>query len=194
MEISKRERVLLSTIAVLIVSNMYLFYQVYSDRNRVLYPEEIDKIFIEDDVETMQIVVHVTGQVKKKGIVQLKQGCRIIDAIKAAGGATEEADLDRVNLARVLNDGEKIYIPAHGENIQEVQSQDYNIIDDGRININTAGAAELETLPGIGKVLAQRIVEFREKAGSFKTPDDIMRVSGIGPKIYEEIKDRIKVR
>jgi len=109
------------------------------------------------------------------------------------GGALETADLDRINLAKLLQDGERIYVPAIGEIADNYTEMAYNE-EDAVININTASASQLETLQGIGPVLAQRIVDYREKEGGFQKPEDIMRVSGIGIKIFENLKDSIRVR
>ncbi|MBA1335267.1 MAG: hypothetical protein HPY66_0889 [Firmicutes bacterium] len=194
MNITNREKILLSVILILLVSNLYLYFQAYSTSNRAISPEEIDRMFVDERIEPSTIVVHVAGAVRNSGIVYMEAGSRVADAVKAAGGALEHAELDRINLARMLNDGERIYIPSKDEEVPEAYAGETAAVADGKVNINSAGAAELETLPGIGKVIAQRVIEFREKQGLFKAPEDIMKVSGIGPKIYEGIKDKIKVR
>ena len=124
------------------------------------------------------IAIHITGEVKKPGLLYLKAGSRIADAIKEAGGATKNADLDRVNLAYVLSDGQKIYIPNKNEKEE-------------KMNINTAEQTELETLPGIGPSLAQRIIEYRETNGDFKKIEDLQNVKGIGNSKYSNIKDSV---
>lgn len=194
MDISKRERIMILVILVLLSCNIYLLYDRALQGHQVIGPEEVEKMFAEEEQQQQEVVVHVTGQVKNKGIVCLEEGCRVMDAVQAAGGPTDKADLDRINLARVLVDGERIYVPAIGEEVDNSAAGDYNMVGDGKININTADVSDMEKLPGIGPVLARRIVEFREKEGSFKRPEDIMKVSGIGPKIYEGIKDSITVR
>lgn len=194
MSVTNREKIFLSIILLLLVSNMYMYFQSNSGDSRVISPEEIDRMFVDERTEPSTIVIHVAGAVRHSGIVSMEEGSRVADAVAAAGGVLEAADLDRINLARMLNDGERIYIPAKGEEAADTYMGETAEVTDGKVNINSAGAAELETLPGIGEVIAQRVIEFREKQGLFKAPEDIMKVSGIGPKIYEGIKDKIKVR
>ena len=156
------------------------------------------------------IVVHITGEVKKEGVIYLKKGARTVDAIKQAGGETKEADLSQVNLAYELQDGQKIYIPNKNEKISQYiigtngetmndssastgsESTSYNK-EGTKVNINTANQSELDSLPGIGPALAQRIIDFREENGNFNSIEDIQNVKGIGDSKYEDIKDKIVV-
>ena len=150
-----------------------------------------------------EIVVHITGEVKKEGVVYLEEGSRVVDAIKKAGGETKEADLSQVNLAYVLQDGQKIYIPNKNEKISAYTSENMgeNIEQNNtttkkegaKVNINTAGVEELDQLPGIGPAIAQRIIDYRNEHGEFKKVEDIQEVKGIGDAKYSEIKDSITV-
>ena len=153
------------------------------------------------------VVIHITGEVKKPGVVKLKQGTRIEDVISAAGGLTENADISNVNLAYVVEDGTKIRIPSSDE---ENNDEQYITTDSGKdivvsnennefpnnifVNINTATQTELEQLPGIGASIATRIIDYRNKNGKFKSIEDIKNVTGIGDSKYEKIKDNIKVK
>ncbi|MCL6449126.1 MAG: ComEA family DNA-binding protein [Armatimonadetes bacterium] len=168
-----------------------------------------------------EIVVHVTGAVEKPGVYRLPRGSRVNDALGQAG-ALPEADLDALNLAAPLADGQKIPVPFRqsalsGENAvsaggaggkapgwpaagagaaaggQGVRSSSAGTSGGGLININTASQKELESLPGIGPALAERIIQYREKNGPFLSPEDIKNVSGIGEKRYEQLKDLISV-
>lgn len=146
------------------------------------------------------VVVHVAGQVRNPGVYHLAPGSRAIDAVTAAGGAIGDAAMDTLNLARALTDGEQLYVPteeevAAGISVAPVQSQtSSNSGSSGAlININTADAAALETLPGVGPVTAQKIVAEREANGPFSGPDDLSRVSGIGPKRLEQLRDVVSV-
>jgi competence protein ComEA len=116
---------------------------------------------------------------------------RVNDAVRAAGGSTPDADLERINLALILLDGERIHVPSLGEIIPTPTP--YGIMADGRIDINRAGAALLETLPGIGPTIAQRIVTYREMNGLLETIEAIQDVQGIGPAKFEGIRDLIGV-
>jgi competence protein ComEA len=143
------------------------------------------------------IIVHISGAVPRPGVYALPDGARVQDIISAAGGFLAEADKELINLARVLEDGEKLDIP-YGEGFSPVlPTPVVSIIipgdDEDLININTASSFELETLPGIGPTIAQRIIEHRETNGPFLAIEDIVNVSGIGPGIYERIKDLITV-
>ena len=159
--------------------------------------------------EEERIVVHIMGEVKKTGIIYLRKGARIADAIKAAGGVTKEADIDAVNLAYVLQDGQKINIPnkkdkeKNGNNVYITSESGNNvIIEDNnqskgvnkKVNINEASQSDLETLPGIGPSIASRIIEYREQNGKFSKIEDLQNVKGIGDAKYNRIKDSITVK
>lgn len=134
-----------------------------------------------------QICVHVCGQVCQPGVVMLPEGSRAWEAVEAAGGLSGDAEESAVNLASVLRDGERLYIPSVGEKISETDSR----TDGGLVNLNTADAAGLQTLPGIGESRAADILSYREKNGGFRSVEEIMQVPGIKESIYEKIKDKI---
>lgn len=149
------------------------------------------------------IIVHISGQVKNPGIVELSLGKRLIDAVELLGGLTPEADGDRINLAKKLQDEEKIYIPKIGEEVDitlvetvmptNETSANNTQNSTEKIDINICTKENLNALPGIGDVLATRIIEYRE-ANIFKTIEDIMNVPGIGVKKFEGLKDLIIVK
>ena len=152
-----------------------------------------------------QVIIHITGSVKNPGIVKLKEGSRIEDAIEAAGGLTENADITNVNLAYVIDDGIKIKIPSVtdediedeviSENIGENIVEENNETSKGNIvNINKATESELQELPGIGSSLASKIIDYRNQNGKFNNIEDIKNVNGIGESKYSSIKDLIKVK
>jgi competence protein ComEA len=140
------------------------------------------------------IVVHITGAVPRPGVYALPKGARVQDGISAAGGFLAEADKSGINLARELEDGEQLDIPfVEGFSPVVATPVETFIPTSDLININTATAAELDTLPGIGPTTAQKIIEYRETNGPFATIDDIIKVSGIGPTTFNRIKDLITV-
>ena len=147
---------------------------------------------IVEEVEDNSIKVHITGEIDNPGLIELVSGDRISDAIEKAGGVTSLADTSKVNLAYMLSDGEKIYIPSINdeEGVEYIQSSSQNT----KININTATQEELETLTGIGESTAKSIIEYREQNGKFATIEDIKNVSGIGDAKYEKLKDEITVK
>ena len=138
-----------------------------------------------------EIFVDVTGAVNKPGVYSLAGRSRVIDAIKAAGDSAPGADLSTINLARVLNDGEQIYVDSTTANIsgQGVSKK----VASGPININRATLQQLDGLDGIGPVIAARIIEYRKKNGSFLTIDDLQKVSGIGAAKFAQIKSKVRI-
>jgi len=139
----------------------------------------------------VQLAVYVTGAVVDPGVYRLLEGSRVEEALEAAGGPTAEADLNRVNLARMVHDEDQIYVPAIGEENPPLPSGSSSEGD--LVNIDTASAAELETLPGIGPILAQGIIDHREAHGRFDAIEEIMEVRGIGEGVFEEIRELITV-
>lgn len=137
-----------------------------------------------------QLVVSVIGLVRLPGLVSLPDGARVADAISAAGGALPDADLTTVNLARLVVDGEQIAVGTPGSLLPGGGAP---AADGGLIDLNSATQADLEELPGIGPVLAQRIIDFREDNGGFSAVEQLREVSGIGPSVYEEIVDLVTV-
>jgi len=140
-----------------------------------------------------EIVVHLAGAVVQPGLLRLAVGSRLGEAIIVAGGETEDADLDHVNLAVTLQDGQRYYIPRIGEAAAE-GATDGQISSDGKVNINLADAETLASLPQIGEVRAQAIIAYREKNGNYQKAEDIMQVAGIGEGIYAAIADSITVQ
>lgn len=165
-----------------------------------------------ENVTKDKIVIHIVGEVINNGVFELDEGSRIIDAVNIAGGLTENADVSKINLAYILSDEMKIYIPNKNEEINKfiyeseveyitnesgdnviernkVESEEEDIL----ININKATQTELETLPGIGPSIALKIIEYREKNGNYTSIEDLKNVSGIGDGKFDKIKDLICV-
>lgn len=145
--------------------------------------------------EEKDVVVHVSGAVASPGVYSLPQGSRVNDAVLLAAPLSE-ADLDALNLAALITDGQKIAVPKIGEVQSDVSSQAAEAAvsaGGGKINLNTASLSELETLPGIGPATAQKIIDYRTEHGSFKSVDELIAVSGIGPKKLEGVKDLVSV-
>lgn len=156
---------------------------------------------------TGEVTVHVVGQVKAPGLVTIAAGSRVGDAVDEASGVTDEADLTGLNLARVLVDGEQIHVPKEGETAPSAPAPGSSAEGSpaspgaspggpgagGLVNLNTADVATLETLPGVGPVLAQRIVEWREANGGFTAVDELGEVSGIGEKTFADLAPRVTV-
>ena len=207
--LTKNQKIIIFIIIIIISIGMLYF--IYS-KNQIKETTSIeDEILISNSTEKEEsekqehVVIHITGSVKNPGIVKLKEGSRIEDAIEAAGGLTENADITNVNLAYVLDDGIKIKIPSvTDEDIgDEVISESIgeNIVEESKetsqgnmVNINKATESELQELPGIGSSLASKIIEYRNQNGKFNNIEDIKNVNGIGESKYSNIKDLIKVK
>lgn len=139
------------------------------------------------------LIVDVAGAVRTPGVYEFVEGDRVIDAIERAGGPLPKADLSLLNLAAMLADGTQILVPKTGPASSGSIGGSAPGSSGGLININAATAADLESLSGIGEVLAATIVEYRTQNGPFAAVDDLMDVSGIGPATLEEIRDQITV-
>ena len=141
------------------------------------------------------LIVHITGAVPRPGVYALPMGARVQDGVSAAGGFLAEAEKSQINLAALLEDGEKLDIP-YIEGASPVLATPGPTVVAATtelININTASLAELDTLPGIGPTTAQKIIDYREQNGPFISTEDIINVSGIGSVSYERFKDLITV-
>ncbi len=146
-------------------------------------------------VEPLEIKVDICGAVQKPGVITLKEGDRLEDAIRKAGGLTEKADIFRINRSEIIYDGKKIIIPEVGQDINiELIGTMSTLEKDNKININIASKKELMKLDGVGESISKRIIKYRQENKGFKSIEDIMNVSGIGESKFEHIKDSIKVK
>lgn len=143
-----------------------------------------------DAVPEGVLLVHVLGAVVRPGIVELAPGARVVDAVAAAGGLTAEADSGGVNLARALVDGEQLVVPVVGA-APAAPPAGASGAGDGRVSLNAADAAELDTLPRIGPALAQRIIDWREANGPFTDVAQLLDVAGIGDAVYSGLFDLV---
>jgi competence protein ComEA len=145
------------------------------------------------------VTVHVAGAVGKPGVVELTQGARVVDAVKAAGGGTADADLDRLNLAAVLTDGQRVFVPKGGQSDPlpgagtGTGAGGSSGTPAGPVSLNTASQAELETLPGVGPVLAQAIIAERERRGGFRSVNELRNVRGIGDARFADLEGLVTV-
>lgn len=196
------KKLLIIFISILIIICVSIYFFTKDEDTNILLSNELYTVDNTDntneDLET--IMVHIDGEVVTPGIISLKAGSRIADAIQACGGTTDISDISKINLAYELKDGQKVYIPSiyDVEDVEYIQNDAGNnvIIPDtssssALVNINSATQAELETLPGIGPSTAAKIIDYRNKNGDFKNIEDIMDVSGIGESKFNNIKDYI---
>lgn len=139
-----------------------------------------------------EIFVHVIGAVQRPGLFTLRDGARVVDAVAAAGGFTDTADQAQVNLARFVSDGEQLVVPVAGSDPQPPGGIGAGA-GAGKVNLNTADLATLETLPRVGPAMAQRIIDWRTSKGRFSSVEDLMSVTGVGDKTFEQLKDLVTV-
>ncbi len=200
--INTKIKIAIIAIAVIciVTIGVYMFKRINNKEDDILYSEE--NILEEKDIEEKNetITVHITGEVEYPGVVVLNEGARLIDAIEAAGGEKEEADLNKLNLAYILNDGEKIYVPNKNDDKEDMDymssqnSGDENSNKIKLININTATTEELTKLPGVGESIANKIIAYRIENGKFKNIEEIKDVPGIGDSKYNNIKEMITIK
>ena len=179
-----QKRALAVTAAVILVGSVFLVVHGNSK-------PEATALVVPVTIAEPEIFVDVAGAVNSPGVYTLTGKSRVIDAIKAAGDSAPGADLSTINLARVLNDGEQIYVDStainsSGQRVSKKQPT-------GPININRATARQLDALDGIGPVIAARIVEYRKVNGSFLSIDDLQKVSGIGAAKFAQIKSKVRI-
>lgn len=196
--------IVIAVVAVIIciVILIYIFSLNQTDYNNYedLEITSTEEENIEETEEKEKIKVHIAGSVVSEGIIELEEGARVADAIDKVGGTTPDANMNQVNLAYKLEDGQKIYIPNQNEEeykitegMEGIQTNENINKNNELININTATQTELELLPGIGPSTATKIIDYREENGEFETIDDIKNVPGIGEAKYETIKNSITV-
>lgn len=186
-------------VAVLLVVAAFFIF-VFHENEEADVDKDAGQVIVEENESTQKAVIYVDigGEVANPMVVELTEGSRVEDAIEAAGGVTEKADLTDINRAAFVEDGEKVFIPtlpalleggADGTAAGDVEP----FYSDDRININTADAEELQQLNGIGPATAEKIISYREDNGRFSAIEDIMNVSGIGEKTFEKFSEDIKV-
>ena len=186
-----------------ITEESYEQLDVISENNQEQNKENVENKLEEIDL----IIIHIAGEVKNPGIVKIKEGARIADVIEKAGGLTEKANITNINLAYIIEDGQKITIPSEEQDTQEYISNDSGegireqnektnttSTKNTTVNINKASKEELQTLQGIGASTAQKIIDYRDQNGNFKQIEDIKNVPGIGDSKFEAIKNNIKIK
>lgn len=146
----------------------------------------------EEEMSVSRIYVDISGQVKRPGVYQVDEGTRMFEVIEEAGGLLSTAQIDQVNQAEIVTDGQKIVIPKEGEQ-GEMTEGSVSEMSGGLININTADSQALQEISGVGPATAEKIIDYRNQNGRFRKKEDLKNVSGIGEKTFEKIKDKITV-
>lgn len=173
-------------------------WQSESSSLSVSEPQTGERMVQAEGQTSGEICVYVCGAVQKPGVFQLPSGSRVFEAIEQAGGLREDAAFAAVNQAAVLEDGMQVTVPTQEEVKSGAADGNWNMSENGetkeqRVNINTATAEELKTLPGIGDAKAADIIEYRQSTGGFQTIEEIKNISGIKDAVFEKIKDKIVV-
>ncbi|MCX7884229.1 MAG: helix-hairpin-helix domain-containing protein [Caloramator sp.] len=192
MDLTKREKIGILVFSLILIFILSFSYFKNKNISKIEVMNEKTIIKEENCENKDEIKVYITGEVKKPGVYTLKNGDRVENAVYLAGGFTESADKNSVNLAMKLKDEDHIRVDAI-PTIASLNKNGSSINLSNKININTADKEMLKTLPRIGDSLAERIIDYRNKNGSFKRIEDIKKVSGIGDKMFENIKDKISV-
>lgn len=201
--IEKFKNLFIKIIIILIILAI-IIYNFFISQNE---EDELDISNIIVETQNVEIIekinkikIYVTGEVNNPGVFEMEENSRIEDAINLAGGLTPSANIKNVNLAFVLEDGQKLYIPnINDKEIEYISKENGENIIDGtkssssKININKASLEELQSLPGVGASLAQKIITYRTENGKFNSIDDLKKVSGIGDKKFEGLKDNISI-
>ena len=218
------KKIIIIILIITIIIGTTIYEKIIKDRKLIEINEDMDITNTNEENTTEEqnttnsesnskIIIYIAGQVRKEGVYELDENSRITDAIEIAGGLKEDANIENINLAEVLEDGMKIYIPDkkepnnnQSENKNLIQKNTGNTTENSKktntdnkqnqntkININTATQTELETLPGIGPSTALKIINYRKDNGKFKNINDIKNVSGIGDSKFNNIKNLIKV-
>lgn len=201
----KGNKKIIGSIVILAILAICLIVGIIINRPKSHKVDEED-IFVEAPVISTQktdnkiITVFINGEVKNPGVFKLKQGSIVDDLVKAAGGLTPEANINtKINFAKKLKDEDYIYIEKKADGMQ-LNSNSVSAVarssvnGEGKININIATLEELDKLPGIGPVTAQKIIDYREKNGDFNSIDDLKNIPGLGGKTLDKFKDNIDIR
>lgn len=203
---NKKIAIIIAVTAFVIALFIIIFFNGKGNKeSQSLEQFSLDEITVKQETkpEIKKIIIHITGCVTNTGIVEVDDGSRIIDVIEKAGGLTEEADISKVNLAYIVQDAQKIYIPSilDAKEIEYISTENGEnvIIEDktkekaSKVNINKATQTELEQIPGIGPSTALKIINYRKEKGKFYSIEEIKEISGIGDKKFNEIKENIEV-
>lgn len=196
----RNKKKLIGSIVILIIFSVFLLVGYFISKPSK--PLDSKEVFNEtssiESKENKDITAYINGEVKSPGVYKVKEESRVEDLVKMAGGFTENADKYKLNLAKKLKDEDYIYvdkkIDGQSGAVTAQSSRSNGVGQDGKVNINSASKEELKTVPGIGDVTAQKIIDYREKNGAFSTIEDLKKVGRIGDKTLEKMKDKIDVR
>lgn len=213
--LNKKQKIILGILVTIVLFGIWYYVYAKEEQEIIISQENLEveeNTITENEIEETKeskiiekqnekIVVHVSGAVKNEGLVELQEEARVADAIEKAGGLTEQADTELLNLASKVEDGMKIHVLTKEEktnshviiNQSIITNKNDSYMQTQKVNINSASQTELETLPGIGPSIALAIIKYRKENGNFKTIEQIKEVSGIGENKYNKIKELISI-
>ncbi|AWI06657.1 helix-hairpin-helix domain-containing protein [Clostridium drakei] len=194
-----KKKKIIGSIVILVIFTIFLITgYILSRPSKDLNSKEVfNDATVVESKDNKDMTIYINGEVKKPGVYKLKSGSRVQDLLNSAGGFNETADKTKLNLAKKLKDEDYIYVDKQNDKNPSASSgsnANSNAASDGKVNINTATKEQLKTVSGIGDVTAQKIIDYREKNGSFNSIEDLKKVGRIGDKSLEKIKDKIEVR
>ena len=194
MDESLQKKILAATAGLIIAGCGFYIYNS-SPKDEILLddPVEISESLQEVEEDPDKIVVYITGAVKNPGVIEIPEDSRVLDAVNAAGGVTAEADLESINMAQKVRDGQHVTVPEISDPNSTVPTRQNSSSKSsgGLVNINSASESELISLPGIGAATAKKIIDYRETNGAFIEIEDIKKVRGIGESKFQSMKDLI---
>lgn len=193
-----RKKKIIGSMIILAIFTVFLItgYFISRPSKELTTKEVFNETTAVESKGTKDMTIYINGEVKKPGVYKLKNESRIEDLVNIAGGFSDAADKSKLNLAKKLKDEDYIYVDKKNDaSISSVGGNiSSNTAQDGKVNINNASKDQLKTVPGIGDVTAQKIIDYREKSGAFNSVEDLKKVGRIGDKTLEKIKDKIDVR
>jgi len=200
----KTKQKIIGSVVILLVLIGFLVVGIFINKPKSHKLEEQD-IFVDSNqndtsqkADSKMVIVYIQGEVKKPGVYSLSSGSIVNDLVKAAGGFTDNANSDnKLNLAKKLKDEDYIFVERISEGLTDnsnSKATDINIKGTKKVNINNATAAELDTVPGIGPTIAQKIIDYRDKNGQFTSIEELKKVGGIGDKTLNKFRDNIDIR
>jgi competence protein ComEA len=196
----KNRKKIIGSISIVIIFSVFLIigYLISRPSKEFTSKDVFNENAVVESKDVKDMTVYINGEVKKPGVYKLETDSRTEELIKIAGGFTEDADKDKLNLAKKLRDEDYIYVDKKSEvkNNQLIPQGNIGsgIGQNGKININTASKEELKTIPGVGDVTAQKILDYRDKNGRFSSIEDLKKLGGIGDKTLDKMKDKIEAR
>lgn len=195
-EVKKRFAWIIGVFVVAVAVCTYGYWQKVNSEDTILYVDKVNTERLQSAPKNVEATIYISGAVVKPGIIAVPAGSRVVDAVERAGGMAPGADVNKINLAQLVKDGMHIHVPSSAVKVSPPVSYSGNTSIDtiavaGKTSINRADKTQLDKLPGIGPALAERIIEYRQTNGLFRSIEELRNVQGISDGKYQKIKDQI---